>query len=104
MPVPEPVALDVIYEDEDVLVVNKPAGMVVHPTYRNVTGTVLNGLLWRFRDRGDITPGLVSRTGVIPISAEQDTAGPITRNMTDAAAVLSVIQGVDPSDPATASP
>ena len=43
------------------LVVNKPAGMVVHPTYRNVTGTVLNGLLWRFRDRGDITPGLVSR-------------------------------------------
>jgi amidase len=49
------------------------------------------------------TLGLVSRTGVIPISAEQDTAGPITRNMTDAAAVLSVIQGVDPSDPATAA-
>jgi amidase len=48
------------------------------------------------------TLGLVSRSGVIPISAEQDTAGPITRNMTDAAAVLSVIQGVDPSDPATA--
>ena len=47
------------------------------------------------------TLGLVSRTGVIPISAEQDTAGPITRNMTDAAAVLSVIQGVDPADPAT---
>ena len=49
------------------------------------------------------TLGLVSRTGVIPISAEQDTAGPITRNMTDAAAVLSVIQGVDPSDAATAA-
>ena len=49
------------------------------------------------------TLGLVSRTGVIPISAEQDTAGPITRNMTDAAAVLSVIQGVDPSDSATAA-
>ena len=49
------------------------------------------------------TLGLVSRTGVVPISAQQDTAGPITRNMTDAAAVLSVIQGVDPSDPATAA-
>jgi amidase len=49
------------------------------------------------------TLGLVSRTGVIPISAEQDTAGPITRNMTDAAAVLSVIQGVDPADKATAA-
>jgi amidase len=49
------------------------------------------------------TLGLVSRTGVVPISAQQDTAGPITRNLTDAAAVLSVIQGVDPSDPATAA-
>src|SRR2546421_4594700 len=48
------------------------------------------------------TLGLVSRAGVIPISAAQDTAGPITRNVTDAAAVLSVIQGVDPRDPATA--
>jgi amidase len=45
----------------------------------------------------------VSRSGVVPISAEQDTAGPITRNLTDAAAVLSVIQGVDASDPATAA-
>jgi amidase len=49
------------------------------------------------------TLGLVSRSGVVPISAEQDTAGPITRNVTDAAAVLSVIQGVDPTDPATAA-
>src|SRR5438270_2227743 len=47
------------------------------------------------------TLGLVSRSGVIPISAKQDTAGPITRNVTDAAAVLSVIQGVDRRDPAT---
>ncbi len=48
------------------------------------------------------TLGLVSRAGVVPISAEQDTAGPMTRNVTDAAAVLSVIQGVDARDPATA--
>ncbi len=47
------------------------------------------------------TLGLVSRGGVIPLSAQQDTAGPMTRNMTDAAAVLTVIQGVDPADPAT---
>jgi amidase len=49
------------------------------------------------------TLGLVSRAGVIPISAEQDTAGPMTRNVTDAAVVLSVIQGVDRRDPATAA-
>jgi amidase len=48
------------------------------------------------------TLGLVSRTGVIPISAQQDTAGPITRTVIDAAAVLSAIQGVDPADAATA--
>jgi amidase len=48
------------------------------------------------------TLGLVSRTGVVPISAKQDTAGPMTRTVTDAAAVLSVVQGVDASDPATA--
>ncbi|SDH70838.1 amidase [Nonomuraea jiangxiensis] len=47
------------------------------------------------------TIGLVSRSGVVPISAQQDTAGPITRNVTDAAAVLAAIQGVDPRDPAT---
>src|SRR5205814_3264046 len=49
------------------------------------------------------TLGLVSRSGVVPISAQQDTAGPITRNVTDAAAVLAVIQVVDPRDPATAA-
>lgn len=47
------------------------------------------------------TVGLVSRSGIVPISAEQDTAGPITRNITDAAAALSVVQGVDSEDPAT---
>jgi len=47
------------------------------------------------------TVGLVSRSGIVPISAEQDTAGPITRTVTDAAAVLSVVQAVDPRDPAT---
>ena len=45
--------------------------------------------------------GLVSRIGIIPISAQQDTAGPITRTVTDAAAVLTVIQGVDADDAAT---
>jgi amidase len=49
------------------------------------------------------TLGLVSRTGVVPISAEQDTAGPMARNVTDAAVMLSVLTGVDPEDPATAA-
>jgi amidase len=49
------------------------------------------------------TVGLVSREGIIPITADQDTAGPMTRNVTDAAVVLGAITGVDPADPATAA-
>jgi amidase len=45
--------------------------------------------------------GLISRSGVVPISAEQDTAGAMARNVTDAAILLSVVAGVDPDDPAT---
>jgi amidase len=47
------------------------------------------------------TLGLWSRAGVIPISADQDTAGPIARNVTDAAVLLGAATGVDPDDPAT---
>jgi amidase len=48
------------------------------------------------------TVGLVSRSGIIPISASQDTAGPMARTVADAATVLTVIAGYDPDDPATA--
>jgi amidase len=49
------------------------------------------------------TVGLVSRSGIIPISRTQDTAGPMTRTVADAAALLGVLTGPDPRDPATAS-
>jgi len=48
------------------------------------------------------TVGLVSRAGVVPISASQDTVGPLARTVADAAALLTVLAGVDPADPATA--
>src|SRR5262245_43798915 len=64
----EPVPLDILYEDDALMAVNKPAGMVVHPSFRNPSGTLLNGVLWRVRHRKDIPPGLVSRL-------DKDTSG-----------------------------
>lgn len=58
----EELPLDVIHEDEHLLAVNKPAGMVVHPTYRHPGGTVMNALLWRARNwPADGRPSLVGR-------------------------------------------
>ena len=48
--IPENIPINIVYEDDDVLVVNKEAGMVVHPAYGNYTGTLVNALMWHFRD------------------------------------------------------
>src|SRR5438034_383098 len=47
------------------------------------------------------TVGLISRDGIIPITADQDTAGPLARTVTDAAILLGILGGFDPADPAT---
>ena len=64
--VPEDIPLDVVYEDEDVIVVNKPPGMVVHPGYGNYNGTLVNALMYHLKDNplfsaGEERPGLVHR-------------------------------------------
>jgi len=50
--IPEDIPLDIVYEDEDLLVVNKPAGMVVHPGHGNYTGTLVNALAYHFQQEG----------------------------------------------------
>ncbi|MET0214503.1 MAG: RluA family pseudouridine synthase [Vicinamibacterales bacterium] len=67
-PQPEEGPLTIIYEDEWTLVVNKPAGVVVHPTYKNTSGTILNAVLWRVRDRPGAQPGILTRL-------DKDTSG-----------------------------
>lgn len=49
----EDIPLDIVYEDADLLVVNKPAGLVVHPGHGNYNGTLVNALAWHFRDNPD---------------------------------------------------
>ncbi len=49
----EDIPLDIVYEDDYVLVVNKPAGLVVHPGHGNYSGTLVNALAWHFKDNPD---------------------------------------------------
>jgi 23S rRNA pseudouridine1911/1915/1917 synthase len=70
---PENIPLDIVYEDGDVVVVNKPVGMVVHPAPGHYTGTLVNALLYYCGDslsgiNGEIRPGIVHRI-------DRDTSG-----------------------------
>ena len=70
---PEEIPLDIVYEDDDLLVVNKPAGLVVHPGVGNYSSTLVNALAWHLRDNPDYDPndpsvGLVHRI-------DKDTSG-----------------------------
>ena len=63
---PEDIPLDIIYEDDDIIIVNKPKGMVVHPAEGHYSGTLVNALLWHCRDslsgiNGVLRPGIVHR-------------------------------------------
>ncbi|WGK63844.1 RluA family pseudouridine synthase [Croceiramulus getboli] len=69
--VPEPMDLDIVYEDDDLLVVNKPPGLVVHPGHGNYSGTLINGLIHHFEhlpNNSSNRPGLVHRI-------DKDTSG-----------------------------
>ena len=69
---PEKMDLDIIYEDDDLMVINKPSGLVVHPSAGHFTGTLVNGLLAHTdnlsTNNGDIRPGIVHRI-------DKDTSG-----------------------------
>jgi 23S rRNA pseudouridine1911/1915/1917 synthase len=70
---PEPIPLDIIYEDDELLVVNKPAGMVVHPAHGNWTGTLVNGLAYHFSQLPEL-PGNSGRPGLVH-RIDKDTSG-----------------------------
>lgn len=81
--VPEDIPLDIVYEDDDLLVVNKPKGMVVHPAAGHYSGTLVNALMFRCGERlsginGEIRPGIVHRidkdTSGLLMIAKNDTA------------------------------
>ena len=80
---PEPIPLDVVYEDDAIAVINKPAGMVMHPAPGHPTGTLVHALLHRFGDRlatvaDGARPGIVHRL-------DRGTSGVVAVALTDSA-------------------
>jgi 23S rRNA pseudouridine1911/1915/1917 synthase len=91
--IPQDIPLNIVYEDDDVVVVNKEPGMVVHPAYGNYTGTLVNALMWHFKDlplfqTGELRPGLVHRidkntSGLMVIAKNEFSLNRLSRQFYD---------------------
>jgi 23S rRNA pseudouridine1911/1915/1917 synthase len=91
--IPENIPLSIVYEDDDVIVVNKEAGMVVHPAYGNYSGTLVNALMWHFKDlplfsSGELRPGLVHRidkntSGILVIAKNELALNKLSKQFYD---------------------
>lgn len=89
--VPEDIKIDIVYEDNDLLVVNKKAGMVVHPGHGNYSGTLLNGLINYFEKlplNSDNRPGLVHRidkdtSGLLVVAKTEESMVSLTKQFQD---------------------
>lgn len=107
---PEDIPLDILYEDEDVLVVNKPKGMVVHPAAGHYSGTLVNALMYHCKDlsgiNGVMRPGIVHRidmdtTGSLIVCkndfAHNDIAGQLKTHSINRK-YIAIVHGVISSD------
>src|SRR6185436_19058634 len=80
--IPEPIPIEIVYEDETLIVVNKPAGLVVHPAAGIHSGTLANGLDYDFQQLPDSGHGL--RPGIVH-RLDRDTSGLLVAAKTEAA-------------------
>jgi 23S rRNA pseudouridine1911/1915/1917 synthase len=89
---PEDIPLEILFNDPDLVVVNKPAGMVVHPAAGNHTGTLVNALLFHVKDLsgigGEVRPGIVHRldkgtSGVMVVAKNDETHKELARQFHD---------------------
>lgn len=88
---PENIPLDIVYEDDQLLVINKPAGMVVHPGHGNYSGTLVNALAYHFQNlplNSSERPGLVHRidkdtTGLLVVAKTEHAMAHLTKQFAD---------------------
>jgi 23S rRNA pseudouridine1911/1915/1917 synthase len=89
---PEPIPLDIVYEDTHLLLVNKPAGLVVHPGYNHYTGTLVHGLAYHFDQlpgiKEGVRPGLVHRidkdtSGLLVVAKTEDALTHLAKQFFD---------------------
>lgn len=90
---PEDISIDIVYEDDDLVVVNKPKGMVVHPAPGNTEGTLVNALLFHCKDslssiNGVIRPGIVHRidkdtSGLLVVAKNDDAHKALSSQLAD---------------------
>ena len=111
--IPQPIPLDVLYEDDHLIVLNKPAGLTVHPAPGNRDGTLVNGLLHHCPDLpgigGELRPGIVHRldkdtTGCIVIAKSQEAMVKLQGQIQTRRAsreYLGVVHGVPPGEAGT---
>lgn len=108
--IPEPVEFTVIYEDEYILVLAKPPGVVVHPACGNLTGTLVHGLLHHCRSdlsgiNGQVRPGIVHRldkdtSGVMVVAKNDEAHHSLSRQFKDKSAkktYMALLDGVPPA-------
>ncbi len=111
--VPEDIPLDIVYEDEDLLVVNKPSGMVVHPAAGNYHGTLVNALMYHCnclsQVNGDVRPGIVHRidkdtSGLLVVAKNNAVHENLAKQIGEKSVTrkyLALVQGVIQEDTAT---
>lgn len=90
---PEDIPLNIVYEDDDLVIVNKEAGMVVHPSYGHYDGTLVNAMLYHLKDlplynTGDMRPGLVHRidkntTGLLVLAKTEQALNKLAKQFFD---------------------
>ena len=102
---PEPIPLNILYEDSSIVVIDKPSGMVVHPAYGNPSGTLVNALLHHCKDlagiNGILRPGIVHRldkgtSGVMVVAKDDEAYRHLTKqfkNRTVEKVYLAIVYG-----------